>query len=105
MPDSIYEYVTTGAGIMLLYNWLFILLSANRLLKPGFVGKMKYYLGVLFILLAVSGTLFSKEIRPGFFISLGFIVIIFIFAFIKNKGSKKKESKGMDTLFEKLQKT
>ncbi|MGN7297412.1 amino acid permease [Ferdinandcohnia sp. SAFN-114] len=105
MPDSIYEYVTTGAGLMLLYNWLFILLSANRLLKPGFVGKMKYYLGVLFILLAVSGTLFSKEIRPGFFISLGFIVIIFIFAFIKNKGSKKKESKGMDTLFEKLQKT
>jgi len=105
MPDSIYEYVTTGAGLMLLYNWLFILLSANRLLKPGFVGKMKYYLGVLFILLAVSGTLFSKEIRPGFFISLGFIVIIFIVAFIKNKGSKKKESKGMDTLFEKLQKT
>src|SRR5690606_37037967 len=44
MPDSIYEYITTGAGLMLLYNWLFILLSANRLLKPGFVGKMKYYL-------------------------------------------------------------
>lgn len=104
MPDSIYEYITTGAGLMLLYNWLFILLSANRLLKPGFVGKMKYYLGILFILLAVSGTLFSKEIRPGFFISLGFVLIIGIFAFIKNKGGKKKDSMNMGTLFERLEK-
>lgn len=104
MPDSIYEYITTCAGLMLLYNWLFILLSANRLLKPGFVGKMKYYLGILFILLAVSGTLFSKEIRPGFFISLGFVLIIGIFAFIKNKGGKKKDSMNMGTLFERLEK-
>lgn len=104
MPDSIYEYITTGAGLMLLYNWLFILLSANRLLKPGFVGKMKYYLGVLFILLAVSGTLFSKEIRPGFFISLGFVLIIGIFAFFKNRGGKKKDVMSMGSLFEKLEK-
>ncbi|MCH1627934.1 amino acid permease [Ferdinandcohnia quinoae] len=104
MPDSIYEYITTGAGLMLLYNWLFILLSANRLLKPGFVGKLKYYLGMLFILLAVSGTLFSKEIRPGFFISLGFVVIIGIFAFVKNARWKKKDSIGLSTLFEKLEK-
>ncbi|MDR4886991.1 amino acid permease [Fredinandcohnia sp. QZ13] len=104
MPDSIYEYITTGAGLMLLYNWLFILLSANRLLKPRFIGKMKYYLGLLFILLAVSGTLYSKEIRPGFFISLGFVLVIGVFALIKNAGWKKKDSLSMGTLFEKLEK-
>ncbi|MFS0865191.1 amino acid permease [Fredinandcohnia sp. 179-A 10B2 NHS] len=104
MPDSIYEYITTGAGLMLLYNWLFILLSANRLLKPGMMDRMKYYMGMLLILLAVSGTLFNKEIRPGFFISLGFVTIIAIFVLIKRSSWKKEGSAGAGTLFQKLEK-
>ncbi|MFT4412471.1 amino acid permease [Fredinandcohnia humi] len=105
MPDSIYEFITTGAGLMLLYNWLFILLSANRLLNPGMVDRMKYYAGMALILLAVSGTLFNKEIRPGFFISLGFVVIIGIFVLMKRSSWKKEDTTGVATLFEKLQKT
>lgn len=104
MPDRIYEYITTGAGLMLLYNWLFILLSANHLLKPGFVDRMKYYAGMLFILLAVSGTILSKEIRPGFFISLAFVIIIAIVAFTMHFIWKKDDSKDLDTVFEKLEK-
>lgn len=32
MPDRIYEYITTAAGLMFLYNWLLVLNSAPKLL-------------------------------------------------------------------------
>ncbi|NWL87999.1 amino acid permease [Paenibacillus sp. 79R4] len=76
MPRSVYEYITTAAGIMLLYNWLFILLMSGKLLKLTSWGKAKRYIGMALISLTLVGTLFHKISRPGFFISLGFIVII-----------------------------
>ncbi|MBD8071503.1 amino acid permease [Bacillus sp. PS06] len=106
MPDSIYEYITTGAGLMLLYNWAFILMSANRNLKPGFLDRMKYYTGLLLILLAVTGTILTKESRPGFFISLGFIVIIGSIAWKMNSKWKKDDNNTKSTsLFKKLEKS
>jgi aromatic amino acid permease len=105
MPNRIYEFITTGAGLMLLYNWLFILLSASRLLKPRIIDRTKYYTGMIFILLAVSGTILSKEIRPGFFISLGFVVIIGIVTYIMTSVWKKKGKKELSSsLFDKLEK-
>lgn len=76
MPGKIYEYLTTAAGLMLLYNWFFILISAGRNLELSVWGQIKRFTGMIIILLAVSGTLFHKTSRPGFWISLGFIVII-----------------------------
>lgn len=76
MPESIYEYITTAAGMMLLYNWLFILLTSGRLLRLNGWGKAKRYIGMALVVLALSGTLFHKISRPGFFISLGFVAII-----------------------------
>lgn len=76
MPGKIYEYLTTAAGLMLLYNWFFILISAGRNLELTVWGQIKRYTGMVIILLAVSGTLFHKTSRPGFWISLGFIVVI-----------------------------
>ncbi|WP_106765939.1 amino acid permease [Paenibacillus faecalis] len=76
MPAKIYEYLTTAAGLMLLYNWFFILISAGRNLELTVWGQVKRYTGMLLILLAVSGTLFHTTSRPGFWISLGFIAII-----------------------------
>lgn len=34
LPKNIYEYVTTAAGLMLLYTWSLILLSFWRLMNP-----------------------------------------------------------------------
>ncbi|WP_017755467.1 amino acid permease [Calidifontibacillus oryziterrae] len=104
MPDSIYEFITTGAGLMLLYNWMFILLSANRLLQPNYIDRAKYYVGMLFIILAVSGTILSKELRPGFFISLGFVVAIAVVALIMHAVWKRSDTKGPGTMFVKLEK-
>lgn len=33
LPGKIYEYITTAAGILILFNWSFIIISALRILK------------------------------------------------------------------------
>lgn len=76
MPGKIYEYITTAAGLMLLYNWMFILITSGRLLDLTLFGKVKRYFGLFILLAAVSGSLFHPLSRPGFFISLGFVIVI-----------------------------
>lgn len=76
LPENLYEYVTTAAGIMLLYNWFFILLTSGRLLKLTTWGKIKRILGFVLIFTAVVGTAFHATSRPGFWISLLFIGLI-----------------------------
>lgn len=96
LPDQIYEWVTTAAGLMLLYNWLFILASSRKILELKTKEKIMYSIGALFILIAVSGTLFHKTSRPGFFISLAFIGVIGIITLIiqlKTNKEKKKSKK------------
>lgn len=91
MPGRIYEYITTAAGLMLLYNWLFILASSRKILDLKVKEKIKYGAGAIFILIAISGTLFHVTSRPGFFISLLFVCIIGVIAFIMHfKWTKKK---------------
>ncbi|MEF3351970.1 amino acid permease [Paenibacillus sp. GYB006] len=76
LPDTIYESITTAAGLMLLYNWSFILITSGKLLKLTIFGQIKRYGGLTLILLAVTGTLFHKTGRPGFWISFLFIACI-----------------------------
>ncbi|MEC0229020.1 amino acid permease [Paenibacillus alba] len=81
LPEKLYAYVSTAASIMLLLNWLFILLSSGRLLQLTRWGKLKRYIGMLLILTAITGTLFHSTSRPGFWVSLLFIVIIGLVTF------------------------
>lgn len=90
MPDSIYEYITTAAGLMLLYNWLFVLISVQKLIRLSMWGHVKRFVGIILILLAVSGTLLHNTIRPGFMVSVGFVVLIGIASLIIHFVSKKK---------------
>ncbi|SDO28881.1 L-asparagine transporter [Paenibacillus sp. yr247] len=76
LPEELFEYVTTAAGIMLLLNWLFILLTSGRLLHLSVWGKIKRYTGMVLILTAIAGTVFHPTSRAGFWISLLFIIII-----------------------------
>ncbi|CAI6087521.1 amino acid permease [Cohnella sp. JJ-181] len=91
MPKSVYEYITTAAGLLLLYNWLFILLTSGRLLELGAWGKTKQIAGIGLIALAVSGTWFHKLSRPGFFISLGFVAVIGIVTLIMRRQWNKQD--------------
>ncbi|MBI0577290.1 amino acid permease [Neobacillus cucumis] len=85
LPGKIYEYITTAAGILILFNWSFIILSALHILKIKIWGKIMAFIGIALILAAVSGTLMEKNIRMGFFVSLLFIAIIGIVSFIMQK--------------------
>ena len=93
LPDKLYEYITTAAGLMILYNCIFILASSRKILKLKRVDKIKYSIGALFIFIAVSGTLFHDTSRPGFFISLLFAGLIGIIALIMHFKWNKKEKK------------
>lgn len=91
MPGRIYEYLTTAAGLMLMYNWIFILASSRKILELKTKDKIKYSIGAILILIAVSGTLFHETSRPGFFISLIFVGIIGVIAFIMHFIWNKKK--------------
>lgn len=91
MPGKIYEYLTTAAGLMLLYNWFFILVSAGRLMELTAWGKIKRIIGMLLIAAAVSGTALHATSRPGLWISLGFIVLISIVVLCMRSVWKKSE--------------
>lgn len=91
LPGKVYEYITTAAGLMLLYNWSLILLSSAKLLKEkSKLSGLKRWIGLLLIGAAVIGTVFHPLSRPGFFISLLIISIITISDWIVMKVRKKK---------------
>lgn len=78
MPAKIYEYITTAAGLMLIYNWLLILIVSGRLIKNNSLFLIKRYAAIIIILFAISGTLLQTNSRSGFYISLFFLAIILI---------------------------
>lgn len=92
LPGKIYEYITTAAGILILFNWLFIIISSLKILVLKAWGKILAFIGIVLILAAVSGTLMERSIRFGFFVSLIFTVIIGIVAFIMQKKVWKNQS-------------
>lgn len=91
MPGTIYEYITTAAGLMLLYNWLFVLVSVNKLITLNWWEQIKRWTGMVLILLAVSGTFFQDSIRPGFFVSIGFVALVGIVCIIIHFSMKKRK--------------
>jgi L-asparagine transporter-like permease len=94
LPGKIYGYITTAAGILQMYNWAFIIISALKILEIKTGDKVLSTIGLILLLSAVTGTIFEKSIRFGFFISLLLVAIIGIVTLIMNrvwKKSKKKE--------------
>lgn len=89
LPDRVYEYITTAAGLMILYNWSWILLSSGRLLKGGKLSGLKRWSGLVLIAAAVAGTLFHKVSRPGFYISLLIVAVIALSDFIVQRVKRK----------------
>ena len=90
-PEKIFEYMITAVGLMLLYNWFFILVTYAKLMNLSIWERVKIMIGMLLIVITVSGTLGEKTSRLGLYVSLFFIVIIGIATFIRVKkwGSNK----------------
>lgn len=89
LPGKIYGYITTAAGILQMYNWAFIILSAMKILEMKLGDKILSIVGLLLLFAAVSGTIFEKSIRFGFFVSLMLVVMIGIVTLIMNSIWKK----------------
>jgi L-asparagine transporter-like permease len=86
LPGKIYEYITTAAGILILFNWLFIIISSLKILEMKIWSKLVAFIGIALILAAVSGTLIEKSVRMGFFVS---IIVVFIIGLIAAVLQKK----------------
>ncbi len=91
VPGKIYEYITTAAGILLMYNWFFIIISSNRIIKLRKLEKFLSFIGMILIIASVSGTILEKEIRPGFYISLLFVLVIGFVCVIMKKSTWNKD--------------
>lgn len=91
LPGKVYEYITTAAGLMILYNWSFILLSSGRLLKSNLFSIVKRWTGLVLIAATVAGTLFHALSRPGFYISLLIISLIALVDWIVQHFAKKRD--------------
>ncbi|MFJ5764092.1 amino acid permease [Lysinibacillus sp. NPDC093210] len=92
IPEKIFEYLITAAGLMLIYNWLFILVTYAKLMTLTKWQHVKNVVGMLLIAVTVSGTLGDKTSRLGFYISLLFIVIIAVATFIVMKKRSNNSS-------------
>ncbi|MFD2616488.1 amino acid permease [Terrilactibacillus laevilacticus] len=87
LPNTLYEYVTTAAGVLLILNWVNIL-SCHIKLHPSYInneGTFKAfgypytsYLGIIIIAITVSGALLHPNERIGLFISFGLLFVIFV---------------------------
>lgn len=93
LPENVYEYITTAGGLMLLYSWLFILFASRKLLKLSFLRQVKTISAVILILLASAGTLLDRISRPGFYISLGFILLIGIVVLMMRRNWRKNNKR------------
>ncbi|MFG1732731.1 amino acid permease [Paenibacillus sp. 843] len=85
LPGKIYEYITTAAGILQMYNWSFIIISAYKILKVRMWDIILGGIGIILLLGAVTGTIMEKSIRPGFFVSLILAALVAIVTLIMVK--------------------
>jgi L-asparagine transporter-like permease len=91
LPNTIYEYLATSAGVLLISNWIIILASQIKNRKNYSINrtsaekpfKMLFtpyssYLGIFLIVLTLIGVTFDPTHRIGLFVGIGIVVIIYL---------------------------
>ena len=94
LPNTVYEYLATAAGVMLILNWIVILLS-NLRLAPGYRSRhtgitmnrnqrgLLSYLAIGMIIVTIAGATINLSERIGVLFSLSMAALIFISGKIK----------------------
>ncbi|GGD07199.1 putative transporter YcgH [Pontibacillus salipaludis] len=85
LPGKLFEYVTTAAGLMLLYTWIFILFSYRKLMAKGLKDTILFIFSYVLIVGAITGTLWDPISRKGFFVSLLFLFLIASATWLKER--------------------
>lgn len=96
LPGKIYEYITTAAGILQMYNWTFIIISAYKILKIKTWDVILGGAGIILLLGAVTGTIMEKSIRPGFFVSLILAALVACVTLIMVRIWKKMQTNSIE---------
>ncbi|GAB4265874.1 amino acid permease [Thermincola ferriacetica] len=87
LPNSVFELVTTAAGIMMILNWVFVFAAQikNRPAYEKSLGKLKFkmfaypfssYLGIGMVFFAIIGCIFNPHQRIGLIVTLLTIILI-----------------------------
>lgn len=84
LPSTVYEYLTTAAGVMLILNWSIIILSELKNRETYQVEKhfkmplhpFSSYLALGIIAFAIAGALFKDTERVGVIIAIGIVIVI-----------------------------
>lgn len=87
LPEKIFAYITTAAGLMLIYNWIFILFTYQKLMHVKGLAKWKVWGGVLGLGLAIIGTVFDHTSRTGLWVSFIFLGVIAIVTLMKERAT------------------
>jgi len=91
MPKHIFEHVATAAGLVLLYTWSFILISAPKVIKLSVGAKLKGIFALVLMGIAVSGTGLVASSRPGLWVSLLIVAVIAAITLFMNRRWKQLE--------------
>lgn len=88
LPHTVYEYLATAAGVMLILNWIIILMSNLKLSSQSAAGKRLThdrlsYLTIFLILLTIAGATIHLNERIGVLFSLTMAGLIYISSRIK----------------------
>ncbi|WP_240633469.1 amino acid permease [Paenibacillus montanisoli] len=87
LPSSMYEYVSTAAGVMLILNWILILASYLKLHNGYDSGNGKFrafgypytaYLAIALIAMTIIGALLHRNERIGVVLSVVLILLVFV---------------------------
>ncbi len=97
LPKSVYEYLTTAAGVMLLLNWIIIIISELRNRKTYTSGnhfKMPLhpysnFLTIGLILLAIAGALFQSKELIGVIVAICIVLIVSIIYWLTRRFRKE----------------
>lgn len=90
LPEQLYTYISTAAGLTLLVNWLFILAASGKLLPAAPWSAAKRYAGMLLILTAIVGAAVHPLSRTGFAIALLFICGIALITWLRHRPKRQK---------------
>ncbi|MHC8521963.1 amino acid permease [Rossellomorea sp. H39__3] len=93
LPGIIFEAFITAAGILLLCNWAFILLSSFKLLDRDVRRNGVSLFALAILVLAISGTFTLKESRYGFYLSMVLLVLISLASLLFNYKSSRRLAK------------
>lgn len=95
LPDQLFEYITTAAGILILVNWIGMIISNEKLLKHSILRHVVNGFGIVLMLAAIAGIALEATGRPGLYLSGSFLIcLILLTKLVKKTTYKRKEWNG-----------